>query len=149
MRGAGNAECRQAVVTADTIFLVDDEIAFGDFGGLGDELVGALAAARRSADAFAEQVLLGDKGEAFADKAAFDTERHKRNGAGGLAADGGPCVLRRCVGHAVFAQQIGQALARAAGPGGEHDAPAFVGPAGGLGFQLVEDVRAAAQAALG
>ena len=42
--------------------LVHNEVAFGDFRGLGDDLVGALAAARRAGDALAEQVLLRDDG---------------------------------------------------------------------------------------
>ena len=48
MRGGADLEGLEAVVAADAVFLVDDEVALGDFGGFGDELVGALAAARRA-----------------------------------------------------------------------------------------------------
>ena len=68
-----------------------------------------------------------------------------------VTSDTEPAGLRRIAAQVVFlrrvlevvlAQQVGDALARAAGPGGDDDAAAFVGPALGLGAQLVEHVDA-------
>ena len=95
MRGAGDVQRVQAVVAADAVFLVDDEVALGDFGCLGDELVGAHAAAGRAADALAEQVLLADQGEFVGDEAAFNAEGDEGDGAGGLAASNSPTNSRR------------------------------------------------------
>ncbi len=63
VRGGADLEGFEAVIAADAVFLVHDEVALGDLGGLGDELVGALAAAGRAGDALAEEVLLADDGE--------------------------------------------------------------------------------------
>ena len=142
VRRAGDVQRGEAVVAADAVFLVHDEVALGDFGGLGDELVGALAAARRAGDAFAQQVLLADQGDAIGDEAAFNAEHDQGDGAGGLPANRGIVVFRDGVLEAVLAQQVGQSFARAAGPGGDDDAAAFGGPAFGLAAKLVEDVDA-------
>ena len=64
MRRAVDLEGLEAVIAADAVVLVHDQVALGDFGGVGDELVGALAAARRAGDALAEQVLLADDARA-------------------------------------------------------------------------------------
>ena len=97
----------------------------------------------------AEQVLLADQGQPVGpkggDEAALEAERDQRHRAGRLAADRCPVVLLRHVGHAVLAQQVRQAFARAAGPGGDHQAAALVGPAFGLGAELVEHVGAGAR----
>ena len=50
---------------------------------------------------------------------------------------------------AVLAQQVGDALAGAAGPGGDDGAALLRGPVGGLRLELLEDVLAGAGAGLG
>ena len=129
VRRAGDGQRRQPVVAADAVFLVHHQIALGDLGRLGDELIGALAPARRAADALAQQVLLADQGKLIGDEAALHAQRDQRDRAGRLAADRRPVVLLRGVLEAVLAQQIGQPLARAAGPGGDDDPPALAVPA--------------------
>ena len=142
MRRAGDVQRRQPVVAADAVFLVHDQVALGDFGGLGDELVGPLAAARGAGDAVAQQVLLAHHREAVGDEAALDAQRHQRDGAGRLAVDRLPIVFLRRAEDAVLAQQVRQAFARAARPGGDDDPPALAGPALGLRAKLLEDVEA-------
>ena len=147
MRRAGDGQRLQPVIAADAVFLVHDQIALGDLGRLGDELVGALAPARRAADAFAQQVLLADQRQLIGDEAALHAQRDQRHRARRLATDRRPVVLLRGVLEAVLAQQIGEPLARAAGPGGDDDPPALAAPALGLRAQLVEHVGAGTAAA--
>ena len=137
MRGAADLQCHQAAVAADAVVLVDDQVALGDFGGFGDELVGALAAAWRAADTLAQQVLLADQGDFVGDEAAFDAQGDQHDGVAGAATGVVPAfgLLRF---QAVFTQQIGQALARAPGPGGDDGAAVGAGPSGGLLAQLLE-----------
>ena len=142
MRRAGDGERLQPVVAADAVFLVHHQVALGNLGGLGDELVGALAGARRAANAFAQQVLLAYHDDALGGEAALDAERYQRNRAGRLAPNRGPALFLGGVLETVLAQQVGQPLARATGPGGDHQALALAGPALGLCPQLVERVAA-------
>ena len=92
VRRAGDVQRRQPVVAADTVFLVHDEVALGDLGSLGDELVGALAPARRTGDALAQQILLRHNREAVGDEAALDPKHHQRNGTRRFTADRGAIV---------------------------------------------------------
>ncbi len=85
MRRAADGERDEPVIAADAVILVHDQIAFGDFRGLGDELVRALAPARRAGDALAEQVLLADDRDVLGDEAAFEAERDE-HGRGSAAA---------------------------------------------------------------
>ena len=64
VRGAHGGDGLEALVAADAVVDVDDEIARGEAGGLGEEVLGALAAARGADQPVAEDVLLGDDGEA-------------------------------------------------------------------------------------
>ena len=116
MRGRADAEGFQAVVASDAVLLVDDQIALGDLGGLGDELVGALAAARGAADALTQEVLLADEAGLLADEAAFQAQGDDGGDGGGLLPGFDPGVALLDL-EAVFAQQVGQAFAGAAGPG--------------------------------
>ena len=128
MRGGADLQGFEPVVAADAVFLVHDEVALGDLGGFGDELVGALAAAGRAADALAEQVLLADQRRARSatkprSRPSVTTAMVRRRQ---LAAVGpGVGLLDR---DAVLAQQVGEALARAAGPGGDDGAAASARP---------------------
>ena len=140
MCGAGDRQRRQPIVTADAVFLVHDQIALGDFGGFGDELIGPFAAARRAGDALAQQILLAHHRDAFGDKAAFDAQGYQRHRTRGFTADGGVAVFRRDVLEAVLAQQIGEPFARPARPSGNNDAASLGGPTYGLRLQLVEHV---------
>ena len=111
MRRAGDRQRFQPVIPANAVFLMHHEVALGDLRRFGDELVGALAAARRSADALAEQVLLAHQREFIGDKATLDAQRDQRHRAHRLAADRRPTILLRGVLEAVLAQQVGEPLA--------------------------------------
>ena len=148
VRSGSDAQCFEPVVASDAVFLMDDQVALGDLGGFGDELVGALAAARRAADSLAEQILLPDDGDVAGHEAAFEPERDDGRRLDREFERLGPGVdrLDRDV---VLAQQVGDAFARAAGPGGD-DGAAFLGRgSGGLGFELGEDGLADPGAGLG
>ena len=122
VRRGADGERLEAGIAADAIILVDDEVAVGDFGGFGDELVGAPAAARRAGDALAEQVLLADQGEILGDDAALDAQRDQ----GDAAARVEPRRILPGVGllamQIVLAHQCRETLKRAAGPGGDDGA---------------------------
>ncbi len=118
--------------------LVDDEVAGGDFRGVGDELVGAFAAFRRAGDALPEEVLLGDQGHAVHEEAALDGKHRQGDGAFGqgagfIGAGDGADVL-----DAVFAQHEGEALAGAGTPCGEDDCAAGGCPFGAQFGKAVE-----------
>ena len=148
VRRRADAEGLQAVVAADAVFLVDDQVALGNLGRLGDELVGALAAAGRAADALAQQVLLADEAGLAADEAALQAEGDDGGDGGGLALRLYPGVALLDL-EAVLAQQVRQAFAGAAGPGGDHGAAALTGPGGGLLAELLEGIGAGPGAGLG
>ena len=151
MRGGADGEGLETVVAADAVILVDDEVAFGDLGRFGDELVGAAAAARRPGDALAEKVGLRDEGEILDDEAAVDPQRDEADAAPGIELARVVPALELFGVDVVLAQQGGEAFARASGPGG-HDRAAWVaarGPVAGLGREDVEDVAAGLGAAVG
>ena len=141
MRRAGHAQRGQTVVAADAVFLVDDQIAFGDFGGFGDELIGALSAARRARNALAQQILLAHQRDALGHETAFDAQHDQGYRASRLAANFYQCVFGGDILEAMLAQQVGQTLPRSPRPGGDNDAASLGGPADGLGFQLIERIR--------
>ena len=136
----------QPVVAADAVFLVHHQVALGNFRRFRDELVGALAPTRRTADALAQQVLLAHQGELVGDEAALDPERDQRHRPDRSAADRRPVVLLRGVPEIVLAQQVGEPFARAAGPGGDDDPLPLAVPTFDLAAQLIERVGARAGA---
>ena len=146
VRRTGDGQRLQPVIAADAVFLVHHQVALGDLRRFGDELVGALAAARRAADALAQQVLLAHQRQLVGDKAALDPQRDQRHRPDRSAADRRPVVLLRGVPEVVLAQQVGKPFARAAGPGGNDDPPPLAAPALGLAAQLIERVGARAAA---
>ena len=148
MRGARDGQGFQSVIPADAIFLMHDQIALSNLGRLCYELVGALAPARRAADAFAQQVLLAHQGKLIGDEAAFHAQRDQRHRTDRPAADRRPVVLLRGILEAMLAQQVGDPFARAAGPGGDDDPLALAVPAFCLRAKLVEHVGAGPAAAL-
>src|SRR5262249_4987079 len=75
MRRTGDVQRLQPIVAADAVFLVHDEIALGDLRRFRNELVSAFAAARRPADALAQQILLTDKYYTVRNEAAFHAKR--------------------------------------------------------------------------
>ena len=105
------------------------QIALGDFSGVGDELIGAAAAARRAGDTFTKQILLGRDRDTFRDKAALNAHHYQGNDIRRQRARGFP-ILGRLRTHAIFAQQIAKPFTRPTGPGRQH------WPALGLGFPL-------------
>ena len=148
VRGGAYGEGFEAVVAADAVILVDDEVALGDFGGFGNELVGALFAARGAGDAFAQKVLLADDGEILGEETALEGEGDQGDGAAGGFSGGGPVVAEGDF-DGVFAEQGGDALAGAAGPGGQNRAAAGGGPGLHLVAQLLEQIVRGAGAGLG
>ena len=124
------------------------EVALRDLRRFGDELIGALAPARRPADALAEQVLLAHErdapGVARSDEAALHPQRDERHRARRLAPYRGPALLLGYVAKPVLPEQMREPVARTRGPGGHDEASSFVRPTLGLAPQLVEDVDAGA-----
>ena len=110
MRGRADAQGFQPVIAADAVFLVHDQVALRDLGRLGDELVGALAAAGRAADALAQQVLLAHKAGVAADEAAFQAQGDDGGDARRLLLRLGPGVAALDL-EPVLPQQQRQAFA--------------------------------------
>ena len=119
----GNVQGDQTVIAADTVFLMHDQIALGDFRRFRDELIGPLAPAWRAGNTLAQQILLADNGQALGAKirheATLNAQRDQRNGVDLAATDLLPAFVGLDVLHPVFAQQMGDALARSTGPGGD------------------------------
>ena len=92
VRGGADLQRLQPVVAADAVVLVHHQVAFGHFGGFGNELVGALAAARRAADALAQQILLADQREIFGHEAAFERQRDQADVSRGVLRAAVPVV---------------------------------------------------------
>ena len=149
MRRVVDADGLEPGIAADAVLLVHDEVALLDAGGIGDELCGVAAAARRAGDALAEQVLLGDDR-----KPEAETPRCGRGDEAALEAEDGECdrALRqrreladigdRLRHDAMLAQQIAEPVAGAARPGGDHRLAALLDH--GLGVLAIglEDIAA-------
>ncbi len=149
MRRAGHVQGRQSIVTANAVFLVHDQVALGDFGRFGDELIGPLPPPRRTGDAFAQKILLADHGQTVRDEAAFDAQSDYGDGTGLFAPDGCPTVLLRRVFEPMLVQKMRQPFPRAPGPGRDDDSPALGRPTFRLRPQLIEHVDPRPAAGLG
>ena len=121
VRRAAHLERDEAVVAADAVIVVDDEVALGERCDLGDELVGAAPAARRARQPVAEDVGLGEHAMARRDEAVVERQ-HRERGLGALV-DIGPGVEPAQCGDAMVGQHHAQALERALARRGDHDAP--------------------------
>ncbi len=140
MRRARDLDRLQALVAADAVIDVDDEIARGQLGGLGDEVFRLDPPLSRPGEAFAEDVLLGHHREARRDEAALECNH------------GGGDRTRRTVGHlvsarhrseradAVLAHHRGQAIARAFAERRHQHAPALGEDRGDMRFQRLVNI---------
>src|SRR5262249_15815094 len=77
MRRAADLEGGEAVIAADAMVDMDDEIALGEVRELGQELVGALALLRGTGQAVADDVGFGDDGDVAGLEAGIERERHQ------------------------------------------------------------------------
>jgi len=107
-----------------------------------------MPAARRAADAFAQQVLLADDADPAGDEAALQPQRDHGGRVDGQGLRGLPVIGLLGL-EAVFVQEVRQALAGAAGPGGHDRAPPLPCPGRGLLAQLLEHVLTGRGAGLG
>ena len=148
MRCGADAKRFQPIIAADAVILVHDEVAFSNFGGLGDKLVGALALAWWPADAFAEQILLADDGEIVGNETAFETERDEADDVAPLCLGGGP-LIGRLGADAVLTQKMRDAFARTARPCGNDGTSLLCAPCVGLIGKLLENIVARSGARLG
>ena len=138
MRGAHGGDGLEARVAADAVVDVDDEVAGGEAGGLGEEVLGALAAARGADQAVAEDVLLGDDGEAGGLEAVL--ERPDGEAEAAVAAEVGGAGDLAGVGDAGVGEEAGEALAGAGGVAGDHDV-ALAAAVGDVGGQRAEEAQ--------
>ena len=139
VRGAHRGDGLEALVAADAVVDVDDEIARGEAGGLGQEVLGALAAARGADQPVAEDVLLGDDGEAGGLEAVLERPDGEAEAARlvGLAREVGGLGDRAGVGDAAVGEEAGEAFAGAGGVARDDDVAlaAAVGDVGGEGAE--------------
>ena len=77
VRRAGDIECFQALVAADAVILVDDEIALVHRRGFGDH-ARSFPPLARTRKAVAENVLLRDECELVGFEAVFDRQHRER-----------------------------------------------------------------------
>ena len=112
----------QALVAADAVIGVDDEVAGAERRQLGQEGVGALPALAAADEPVAEHVLLGEQGDVGGGEAVVELDDGERD----LALGGGaqrllPAVHLGGLRQAVVGEQALQPLARAGRIAGQHD----------------------------
>ena len=110
MRRAGDRQRRQPIVTADAVFLMHDQVALGDFGRLGDELIGPHAPPRRARNPLAQQVLLADQRQPVGDETTLHAQRDQRYRPRFLPPDRCPIVLLGDILETVLLQQTESAV---------------------------------------
>ena len=111
----------KAVVAADAVVDVHDEIAGRKRRGLDQEILGPRAAGPAPHHTLAQNVLLGD-GEVLREEAAIEGQDRQSNRPPVELACFGPRLHRPHVGDLVLAQHRCQPIARAATDGGDEDA---------------------------
>jgi hypothetical protein len=74
MGGAADVESNEAVISADAVLDVDDEIAFRERRDLGEEVLRPAARGTGPGQAFAQDILFGDQGDAIEGKASLDRQ---------------------------------------------------------------------------
>ena len=118
VRRAHRGDGLEPAVAADAVVDVDDEVAGGEPGRLGQEVVGALAPARRPDQPVAEHVLLGDHGEPRRLEAVL--ERPDREVQAAVAAEVGGAGDVAGVGDAAVGEEARKPLAGAGGVARDH-----------------------------
>ena len=139
----------QALVAADAMLAMHDEVAFAERRRLGDEALRRPALALRPRQAVAEDVLLADHLEPVEHEAMLQRPDRDADHAGRQLLHLGIVVHRDRRRGAVLLQQMREARRRAVGEARDHDAAA--GGVGGLHVvgHLVEQVHALRGAGLG
>ncbi len=118
---AAHVERDQALVSADAVLDMDDEIAFRESGDLGEEVLGPAALGAGPGQALAQDVLLGDQGDAVEGKAPLDRQQRERDTLREQSIDPRPILDALQLGHSMIAQERSQALQRAGAVGGDDD----------------------------
>ena len=143
VRRAGDLQRDQAIIAADAVIDMDDEIALLDAGDFAQESIGATRrAAWRPRQPFAEHVLLADDHQVGQAEALLQAEHGHGRRLGRQLGDVGPGFDRLQAVDVVIAEQMGHALARALAVGDEHDAAAGFARLHDGGCQGGEDVAA-------
>ena len=143
MRRAGGLDRLQAVEAADAVVDVDDEIALGEAGDVGQEIGRPARAPVRTHEPVAEHVLLADDRELVGLEALSMPQHGEPDLAGGKRAGGAPVGDRLQPGQPVVDEHLAHAVARAFAPAGEHDALAGLAAALDMADHGVEDVDVA------
>ena len=122
VRRAQRLDGFQSGEAADAVIDMDDEIASGETGELGDEIVGAALAAARAREPVAKNVLLGNDRGVAALETGLEAEHGEAEGALRESARLVEVRDRPKIGEPVVQQHVLHALARALAPKGEDHA---------------------------
>ena len=122
MRSAGGFDGAQPREPPDAVIDVDDEVAGGEAGDLGDEILGATRRSARAHETVAEDVLLADHRGLGGLEAAFEFEHGERNLRLGQHQRLRPRRHRRKIGQPMIGEHMAHALARALAPQRHHHA---------------------------
>ncbi len=150
MRRAARIDGFETFVAADAVVGVDDEVAFRQRRGVGDEVLRlARLLAARLGEAVAEDVLFGDHAQAGGAEAAFERHHHhrQRDHRQGFHLGPGFGGLDAC--RAVVAQHRRKSVARAQGQRRDHHPPPLGPLFGDIGHDFREHSVEAARAHLG
>ena len=116
MRRAANLDRLQTDEAADAVIDVHHQIAGGQAGRFGNEIVGAPHGAARPHQPVAENILLADNRRFVGLEAGFDAEHRQRHGVLGQAERLRPGADRRQIVQFVIGEHVAHALARALAP---------------------------------
>ena len=121
MRRARRLDGLEADEAADAVVDMDDEIALGERGDVGEEIGGA-ALGVRAHQTVAENVLLADQRERLGLEAGFEAEHGERRHVGVEGLGRRPVGDRLQPRQAVIDQHLAHAVAGALAPAGDDDA---------------------------
>ena len=146
VRGAGRLDGLQADEAADAVVDVDDEVAFGKRGDVGEEIGGA-ALGVRAHQTVAEDVLLADEGERRRCRSRIRGRARRAPSCRGRAsAASGQSATGFQPRQAMIDQNLAHAVARALAPAGDDDALACLDGRRDMVDDRVEDVDVAGRA---
>ena len=111
MRRVRDTQGFQAVIPANPVFDVNNEIAERYFGNIRDEIFGPAALAVRAHDALAEDVLFRDQRQGVGRKPVFDRQDDKASGVRRKPGCGLPVLDRNDIGNVVIGEQLAKPFA--------------------------------------
>ncbi len=114
----GSTRCNgfKAQITPNTVFKVDNKVAFRNLGRFAQEVVGLAAPSARAAHAIAKDILLGYKPQTLAPEASFNIkDDHSDMFMRQVIGNVFPALAWDDLAHPMFAQQRDNPVARAIG----------------------------------